>query len=131
MSHDVDVGGVVLSAAALTSLTLALIQGATWGWDSTAVIALLVGSVVLFAAFALDERRSSHPLVDFGEKAIDALELTIRCDHLRKANVGMAVSTLGYVLQAPRAPHVAQVGFGEFAADAWKLRRTRLDHPHL
>jgi EmrB/QacA subfamily drug resistance transporter len=66
VSRDVDVGGVVLSAAALTSLTLALIQGATWGWGSTAVVALLVAAVVLFAAFAIDERRSSHPLVDFG-----------------------------------------------------------------
>jgi EmrB/QacA subfamily drug resistance transporter len=61
----VDVAGVALSAAALTALTLALIQGSGWGWGSAAVVSLLVGAVVLFAAFGLAERRSAHPLVDF------------------------------------------------------------------
>ncbi|HEX6117555.1 MAG TPA: MFS transporter [Solirubrobacterales bacterium] len=63
--REVDVPGVALLATALTALTLALIQGATWGWGSTAIIALLAGAVLLFAAFALFEHRSSHPIIDF------------------------------------------------------------------
>ena len=62
----VDFPGALLLAAVLTALTLALIQGATWGWGSAAVIALLAGAVVAFAALAVVERRSSHPIIDFG-----------------------------------------------------------------
>lgn len=65
VSRDVDVAGVLLSAGALTALTLALIQATSWGWGSPAIVGLLVGAVVLFAAFLVVERRSSHPLVDF------------------------------------------------------------------
>lgn len=65
-SRRVDLAGAGLSAAALTALTLALIQGAVWGWGSAAVVGLLVASVVLFAAFGVTERRSPQPLVDFG-----------------------------------------------------------------
>jgi EmrB/QacA subfamily drug resistance transporter len=64
-SRDVDVAGVVLSASALTALTLALIQATSWGWGSPAIVGLLVGAVVLGAVFVVVERRSAHPLVDF------------------------------------------------------------------
>jgi EmrB/QacA subfamily drug resistance transporter len=70
-SHDptvpraVDGAGVLLSAGALTALTLALIQGAAWGWASPAIIGLLIGAVVLAAAFVVVEHRSTHPVVDF------------------------------------------------------------------
>ena len=63
--REVDVPGVAILAAALTSLTLALIQGATWGWGSPAIIALLAAAVVLFATFGVVERRSAHPIIDF------------------------------------------------------------------
>jgi EmrB/QacA subfamily drug resistance transporter len=70
-SHDptvpraVDGAGVLLSAGALTALTLALIQGAAWGWSSPAIIGLLIGAVVLAAAFVVVEHHSTHPVVDF------------------------------------------------------------------
>lgn len=64
-SRRVDLMGTLLSVAALTSLTLALIQGATWGWGSLPIVALLVASVVLFAGLAVAERRAPEPLVDF------------------------------------------------------------------
>ena len=64
--RTIDAPGVALTAAGLVTLTLALIQGPTWGWGSTATIALLVAAAASFAAFAVVERRSEHPLVDFG-----------------------------------------------------------------
>jgi EmrB/QacA subfamily drug resistance transporter len=63
--HEVDVPGVALSAGGLTALTLALIQGASWGWGSPTIIALIVVAVVLFAAFVVNELRSPHPIIDF------------------------------------------------------------------
>ena len=44
---------------------LALIQGASWGWGSAAVVGLLVGAALLLVAFAFAERRASYPIVDF------------------------------------------------------------------
>jgi EmrB/QacA subfamily drug resistance transporter len=64
--RTIDASGVALTAGGLVTLTLALIQGPTWGWGSTATIALLVAAAASFAAFAVVERRSEHPLVDFG-----------------------------------------------------------------
>ncbi len=63
-SRRVDLSGALLSVSALTTLTLALIQGATWGWGSAPVVLLLAAAIVLFAAFAWTERRSPQPLVD-------------------------------------------------------------------
>lgn len=64
-SRQVDLTGALLVVTGLTAISLALIQGAAWGWGSAAVISLLVTGVVAFAAFALAERRSANPLVDF------------------------------------------------------------------
>lgn len=64
-SRRVDLAGAGLSTGALTALTLALIQGAVWGWASVAVVGLLAASAILFAAFAIAERRAFQPLVDF------------------------------------------------------------------
>ena len=64
-TRDVDVPGVALLITALTVLTLALVQGATWGWGSTAIVALLAGAVVLFATFVVVERRTAHPIMSF------------------------------------------------------------------
>jgi len=65
VSRTVDVAGVLLSGGALVALTLALIQGPTWGWGSAAVVGLLIAAVVLFAAFGVAEHRSTHPVIDF------------------------------------------------------------------
>jgi len=70
-SHDptvpraVDFPGVLLSAASLTALTLALIQGPTWGWGAAPTVGLLIAAAVALAMFALVERRGRHPIVDF------------------------------------------------------------------
>ena len=63
--REVDIPGVALLGSGLTALTLALIQGATWGWGSAAIVGLLIGAVALFATFGLVERRSEHPIIDF------------------------------------------------------------------
>ena len=61
----VDLRGVALSVTGLTALTLALIQGASWGWGSPAIIGLLIGAALLLGAFAVAERRARFPIVDF------------------------------------------------------------------
>ena len=63
-SGKVDWPGTVLCVAMMGALTLALLQGNTWGWASPVIVSLLAGSAVLFAAFCLVERRSASPMVD-------------------------------------------------------------------
>ena len=63
--RNVDLLGVGLSVTALTALTLALIQGASWGWGSPAVVSLLAAAVVGATAFVLVERRAANPIINF------------------------------------------------------------------
>jgi EmrB/QacA subfamily drug resistance transporter len=65
-TRKVDMPGALLVATGLTAITLALIQAATWGWGSAVIIALLAGGLVAFCAFVAVERRSPHPILDFG-----------------------------------------------------------------
>ena len=62
--RKVDWPGTALCVAMTGALTLALLQGNTWGWTSPAIVSLLIGSVVLFGAFCVVERRSAGPMVD-------------------------------------------------------------------
>ncbi len=59
-----DVRGAALSGMALFALLLALSEGQQWGWDSPAIIGLLIAFVVVGGAFLASERRSAHPMLD-------------------------------------------------------------------
>ena len=63
-TRRLDLAGAALSVTGLTSLTLALIQGASWGWGSVPIVALLAAAVALFTGFVVVERRAAEPLLD-------------------------------------------------------------------
>jgi EmrB/QacA subfamily drug resistance transporter len=65
VGREVDYLGVATLTASLTALVLALIEGNSWGWSSTSILALFTGSVVLMAAFVLVELRVKAPMVEF------------------------------------------------------------------
>ncbi len=58
----IDVPGVLVSAGGLFLLTLALVQGNSWGWRSPGVIALFVAAVACYPLFVWWERRTQHPM---------------------------------------------------------------------
>ncbi|SEH03014.1 drug resistance transporter, EmrB/QacA subfamily [Nonomuraea solani] len=60
----IDVGGVVLSSAALTALTYGLIEIGERGWTDAAVFGPILGGVAALVLFVLWERRVDAPLVD-------------------------------------------------------------------
>jgi EmrB/QacA subfamily drug resistance transporter len=66
VGREVDYLGVATLTAGLTALVLALIEGNSWGWGSTPILALLGGSVVMLAAFVVVELRVRAPMVEFG-----------------------------------------------------------------
>jgi EmrB/QacA subfamily drug resistance transporter len=59
-----DVAGAVTFTAALVTLLLALNQGHAWGWDSPAILGLLVVATLLAARFVTLERRVPSPMLD-------------------------------------------------------------------
>ncbi|HEY4028142.1 MAG TPA: MFS transporter, partial [Candidatus Dormibacteraeota bacterium] len=63
-SGRIDWLGAVLFSALLTLLLLALAQGATWGWTSTATLACVGGAAVCAVAWVIAERQVPEPLID-------------------------------------------------------------------
>jgi EmrB/QacA subfamily drug resistance transporter len=61
-----DMAGALLSTGGLLAIVLGVIRAEPLGWSSFEVIALLIGGVVLLAAFVRVESRSAAPLVPLG-----------------------------------------------------------------
>jgi predicted MFS family arabinose efflux permease len=61
---SVDVGGAILLAGFLVLLVGGLLQGNDRGWGSAEIVAAFAGAVVLLVAFAAQERRAAHPMLD-------------------------------------------------------------------
>jgi EmrB/QacA subfamily drug resistance transporter len=59
-----DVPGLVSSAAALFTLTYALIEGNVRGWTSPLIIGAFAVAAVAAAAFLVIESRTAHPMVE-------------------------------------------------------------------
>jgi hypothetical protein len=62
-SEPLDFAGIGCLGLAILSLLFALDVGADWGWGSPRLVALLVFSAALFAAFPLVEARVRNPMV--------------------------------------------------------------------
>ena len=60
----VDVPGLILSAVGVTALVYTVIEAPSWGWGSARTVAGFAMAAIVLAAFALWERRSSHPMLD-------------------------------------------------------------------
>jgi EmrB/QacA subfamily drug resistance transporter len=65
VGREVDYAGVAVLTAGLTALVLALVEGNSWGWGSTEIVALLAGAAVALPAFIFVENRVRAPMVQF------------------------------------------------------------------
>jgi predicted MFS family arabinose efflux permease len=63
-AERLDIAGLVTFAGSLFLLILALLRGNDDGWTSTLIVSLLVGSVVLMAAFIAIELAQKRPMFD-------------------------------------------------------------------
>jgi EmrB/QacA subfamily drug resistance transporter len=71
-ARGVDWIGLVTFSGALFMLVFALIEGNEDGWGSTKIVSLLLGALVLFAAFLAAELKQERPMLDlslFGKPA--------------------------------------------------------------
>jgi EmrB/QacA subfamily drug resistance transporter len=58
-----DVSGALLSVAAFTALTYAIIEAPVNGWLSGTTLGLFAAAALLLAAFGIREARTSHPVL--------------------------------------------------------------------
>jgi EmrB/QacA subfamily drug resistance transporter len=65
VSRKVDLPGIAAITVGLTSIVLALVEGNAWHWGSARVIGLLALALGSIVAFAVIERRTAAPMVDF------------------------------------------------------------------
>jgi EmrB/QacA subfamily drug resistance transporter len=65
VGREVDYLGVGAISVALTALVLALVEGNSWGWGSTAVLGLIATAAVFSIAFVVIEQRVKAPMVEF------------------------------------------------------------------
>jgi predicted MFS family arabinose efflux permease len=64
-THELDIPGLVLLAAALVTLVLPLAEAANWSLGSFQSLGLLAASAVLMLLFWIVEHRVHQPIVDF------------------------------------------------------------------
>jgi EmrB/QacA subfamily drug resistance transporter len=62
--RHIDYTGLAALVMGLTAVSLALIQGQTWGWKSTPTIGLLAAGIGMLVLFVLIEARVRNALVD-------------------------------------------------------------------
>jgi EmrB/QacA subfamily drug resistance transporter len=63
--QTLDLPGVGLISTSLFCLTFALVEGQSYGWTSSTILALFAGAVVAFGLFYWREHRVLQPLIDF------------------------------------------------------------------
>ena len=102
-----DYLGAAWLSASFTAIVLGLSEGATWGWRSPPVLALLVGGPVILVPLAIYERRLAEPVLDLKllrERNAMAANMLIIVYGL---SIGIAFQTVVYAIELP-----APVGFG-------------------
>ncbi len=81
----VDVGGLILSTAGITTLVYTVIEAPTWGWTDVRTAAGFALAAVVLAGFAAWERRSAHPMLDvsvFGNRRFSGGSLAVTAGFL-------------------------------------------------
>jgi EmrB/QacA subfamily drug resistance transporter len=105
----IDLAAAVLLSGWLVCLLLAVSEGREWGWTSGRVVGLLVGAVVLAAAWVRSELRSDSPLIDMQMMRVPAVWTTNLVALL--FGVGM-YALFAFLPQFLQTPEVAGYGFG-------------------
>jgi EmrB/QacA subfamily drug resistance transporter len=111
----VDWIGAVLLSAGLVCLLLGISQGNVWGWGSSRIVALFLGSAVLLIVWGRFELRARQPLVDMRLMALRAVWSTNATGLL----VGFAMfGAFILIPQFVQAPSAGGYGFGATVTQA-------------
>lgn len=104
--------GVALLTLALAATLVAVSEGADWGWGSPAIIGLLATGAALFTAWAFQQLRGAHPLVQLRLLRHPSVLSGDACAMVLGVAMYMVLSGVTEFVQSPRSG-----GFG-FSASA-------------
>ena len=82
-----DILGIVLLVAGVGLLSLGIVKGQDWGWGSAPVVASLVASALVLAAFVARSARHPAPVIELG---------LLRVRSFAVANAGVFLFALGF-----------------------------------
>jgi EmrB/QacA subfamily drug resistance transporter len=82
-----DALGIALLVAGVALLSLGIVEGKDWGWDSARVLGSLITSAVLLAAFLARSARHPAPVIELG---------LLRVRSFAVANAGVFLFALGF-----------------------------------
>ena len=82
-----DILGIVLLVAGVGLLSLGIVKGQDWGWDSAAVVGSLATSALVLAAFVARSARHRAPVIELG---------LLRVRSFAVANAGVFLFALGF-----------------------------------
>jgi predicted MFS family arabinose efflux permease len=108
-----DVTGAGLLTAGLVALLVAVAQGSTWGWTSSATLGLLAGAIAVLSLWALQQTHTSRPLVEIRLLRHPAVLAGNGCAAVMGIAMYMDLSAVSEFVQMPRSE-----GFGFSASTA-------------
>jgi MFS family permease len=101
--------GALLLASWLTPLLLAISLAPRYGWLSTLIVALVVTSGAVFAAWLATQRRARHPLIDLATLSLPTVRAT------NAATLALGFGMFGSWMLVPllvAQPASSGIGFG-------------------
>ncbi|GAA4368573.1 MFS transporter [Actinomadura verrucosospora] len=105
-----DLPGALGSTGAVTLLMFSLVQGPALGWDSPWTVGMAAAGLLLFAVFALVERRSPDPLVPVKLLANRVLGVALIVAFMFTATFGALLYFLSIYFQDVRGYDPLQTG---------------------
>jgi MFS family permease len=105
-----DLRGALTVTAAITMLVFALVQGPSAGWRSAWILGALAAGLLLFAVFAMIERRARDPLLPPSLLANRALSTAVVIAFLFMATFGSLLYFVSIFLQTVRDYDPLQTG---------------------
>lgn len=89
---NLDLPGVATLTVSIAALSIALMQGTAWGWDSPAVLGLCVVAVAAGLLFVMTEAKTRAPLIDlelFRNKSVAAALMTVFMAQYRRVGTSI------------------------------------------
>ncbi|MFD0533395.1 MFS transporter [Actinomadura luteofluorescens] len=105
-----DLPGALTSTGAVTLLMFSLVQGPALGWDSPWTVGMAAAGLLLFAVFAVVERRSPDPLVPVKLLANRVLAVALVVAFMFTATFGALLYFLSIYFQDVRGYDPLQTG---------------------
>jgi predicted MFS family arabinose efflux permease len=98
-----DLTGAILLTTALVAVLVAIAQGATWGWGTPAVMALLLGGLAMLGLWTVQQLHTRAPLVDLRLLRHPAVLAGDGCALVLGVAMYMNLSAVTEFVQLPRS----------------------------